>query len=185
MGKVAGADADLEMVEVFKKVRGERAREAFCALYERHAGGVRAYLLRMTRSPDLADDLTQEAFLHALNGLAGFSGDCSFKTWVYQIAMNRFRDHLRRKRPAAGAEWLTSDNPDSALAPDELAQRNEEVQRVRDAVAALPEELRAPLVLVRFEGLKYREAAEVLGITLDAVRMRVHRAHMGVVPLLT
>jgi DNA-directed RNA polymerase specialized sigma24 family protein len=56
---------------------------------------------------------------------------------------------------------------------------------VRQAVEALPDELRAPLLLVRFEGMKYRQAAEVLGITPDALRMRVHRAHLALVSMLT
>ena len=185
MGDATGREADEDLVELFQTGRDDGRRRAFCALYERHAGTVRSYLLRLTGRPHLADDLTQDAFLRALNALDRFSGKSTFKTWVFKIAMNLFRDHLRGRRTATGAAPPVEDSPDRGPGPDELAQRNEDAQRVRDAVAALPEEQRAPLILVRFEGMKYREAAEALGITLGAVRMRVHRAHLALVAGLT
>ena len=76
-------------------------------------------------------------------------------------------------------ETLPDNAADPQPTPDDVAQRNEQVRRVRDAVDALPPAMRGPLVLVRLEGMKYREAAQVLGISLAALRMRVHRAHLA------
>lgn len=173
------------LVAQFKTASAEARREAFCRLYERHAGGVHAWLLRMTGSPHLADDLTQETFLHALDGLDGFAGNSTFKTWVYRIAMNLWTDHRRRKGPVINGKLAANNAASDSPSPSELSEQSEEIERLRRAVAEIPEELRSALLLVRFEGMKYREAAEVLGITLEAVRMRVHRAHLALTAKLT
>ena len=183
MGDDLEVSADWPHIEQFRASGGEARRQAFCALYDRHAGSVRDYLLRLTGCPHLAEDLTQEVFLRAYSGLDGFSGRSSFKTWVYQIAINLFRDHLRARKPMA--EMKAADLTDPQPGAEWRAQRDEEAHKVRSAVAALPQELRETLILVRFEGMKYREAAEALGITIDAVRMRVHRAHLALVTALT
>ena len=181
MGRKNGSDPDRKLAQCCKHGSAGERRRAFRGLYERHAGGLRYYLLRMTGSAHLADDLTQEAFLRALGSLEQFSEQSSFKTWIYSIATNLLKDHARRKA-AVGA--VSENTPGGQPTPADLAERNEEAQRVRDAVDALPEALRAPLVLVRFEGMKYRQAADALGITLEALRMRVHRAHMALVAAL-
>jgi RNA polymerase sigma-70 factor (ECF subfamily) len=167
------------LVAQFQHATGEARREAFCGLYERHAGGVHACLLRLTGSPHLAEDLTQETFLHALDGLDKFAGQSSFKTWVYQIAINLWADHRRKKRPVSNGELASRDAISDGPTPADLSEQAEEIDRLRRAIAEIPDELRAPLLLVRFEGMRYREAAEALGITLNAVRMRVHRAHLA------
>lgn len=176
MGESAGREADQSLVGEFQRGRQPQRRRAFCALYERHAGNLRQYVGRMTRCDDLADDLTQEAFLKALAGLDGFRGNSSFKTWLYQIATNLVVSHRRRKKTMTGGSRCEEAQA-ATPSPAETLSLREERDRVRVAVEALPEDLRAPLLLVRVEGLKYREAADVLGLTLSAVRMRVHRAH--------
>lgn len=172
---------DEALVKLFQSDDGRR-RGAFCELYARHAGGLRAYLLRLTGTVQRAEDLTQEAFLRALEGLERFSGRSTFKTWLFAIGTNLVRDHYRRKRPMRSlADDMTAPGP----GPAEEAEADEEVRRLRAAVEKLPESQRAPLVLVRLEGMKYREAAEALGITLAAVRMRIHRAHLALTEALT
>jgi RNA polymerase sigma-70 factor (ECF subfamily) len=176
MDNPIGSDIDRQLVDQFRGAPGDGRREAFLELYERHAGRLHGFLLRATRSPHLADDLTQEAFLHALDGMDRFSGNSSFKTWIYRIAMNLLKDHHRKMKTTAQPDENASGGEPT---PADAAERNEEVQRVRAALGALPEGLRAPVILVRFEGMKYREAAETLGLSVDALRMRVHRAYMA------
>ncbi|MFP4029497.1 MAG: RNA polymerase sigma factor [Candidatus Brocadiia bacterium] len=181
MDKTIGSRTDQALVVLFQNDDGQR-RRAFCELYERHAGALRNYLLRLTGAVQTAEDLTQETFLRALEGLESFTGRSSFKTWLFTIGTNLVRDHFRRKKPMGSlADDLTSSHPD----PAEKAETDDDVRRLRSAVADLPESQRFPLVLVRFEGMKYREAAEALGITLAAVRMRIHRAHLALTEALT
>lgn len=154
--------------------------EDFRLLYERYAKPVCFFLQRMTGCPHLAEDLTQEAFLKALRNLDGFRGESSCKTWLFAIATNCCRDHLKKENPARPTgEDMEKGVACSRSMPQEMAQRRQEAHRLRQAVLVLPEELRAPLLLIRFEEMTYREAAAVLGLTLETVRMRVHRAHLA------
>jgi len=178
------ASPDRELVERFKSGGHAGRREAFCTLYERHAGRLCAYLTGLTRSPHVAEDLAQDAFLRALNGLDGFSQRSSFRTWLYRIATNLWTDHLRRDKAVLTDGAVQGGMSATAPSPAEIVQTDDEARRLWEAIDALPGGLRAPLVLVRFEGMKYREAADVLGLTMDAVRMRIHRAHMALVAAL-
>jgi RNA polymerase sigma factor (sigma-70 family) len=171
------ADSDGDLIARFRHAHGERRRQAFCALYERHAGDVRAWLGKLTGSTHLADDLTQDTFLRALRALDRFDGRSTVRTWLLTIATNLWRDHLRRKRPVTGTPTVEACDPNAA--PPECMLQRESVQLVRDAVGRLPGKLREPLMLVRLQGLKYREAAVVLGLSVGAIRMRVHRAHLA------
>jgi RNA polymerase sigma-70 factor (ECF subfamily) len=99
------------------------------------------------------------------------------KTWIYSIAVNKFRDSLRYGKirahtPLVGDEPAFSHNPLNELMARETGDR------VRAAFNTLTEQNRSAFTLVRFEGMSYKEAAQVLGTTLDTVRMRVHRAHL-------
>lgn len=178
-------DPDQEWVEQFQAARIGARGAAFRVLYERHAGPLHAYLARLAASDHTADDLTQEAFLKAYEGLDRFELRSSFKTWLYHIATHLYRDGLRRRRPVTNADGVAQGMADPAPTPADAAADGEELRRVRDAVRRLPDALRVPLLLVRLEGMSYRQASEVLGITLEALRMRVHRAHMTLVQQLT
>lgn len=150
----------------------------FEALYEEHAGAIRAYLLRMCRNPVLAEDLCQEAFLRAWKARHSFQGKSSVKTWLFAIATNAAREFFRRKKlPREGVP--PEEMADAGPAPDDSAQQDEAVVLLREAMKNLPDNLREPVELVRLQEMSYAEAAEVLDLTVAAVRMRVHRAHVA------
>lgn len=176
MERGSQAKPDSLLVTEFCSGTTDARREAFSALYERYAGQVRAYLGRMTRHVQLAEDLVQETFLRALKALDRFDSRSSFKTWVYCIATNLFKDHVKRRSTMLQREtpdWFAREAP--CHTPVQEAQQKEETGRVRAAVEALPDQYREPVILVRIEGLSYAEAAEVL---VSTVRMRIHRAHL-------
>jgi RNA polymerase sigma-70 factor (ECF subfamily) len=176
-----GPDIKRQLAERYRHASAQERRQTFRELYERYAGELHGYLRRMTQSVDLADDLTQDAFLRALTKMDTFTGNSSFKTWVYRIAMNLYRDHLRRKTTVqACLDDAASEQP----TPEDAAERSDEARRVRAALDGLPESLRAPVVLVRLEGMKYREAARVLGVSQAALRMRIYRGQMALLEAL-
>jgi RNA polymerase sigma-70 factor, ECF subfamily len=152
--------------------------EAFTLFYRQTAAGIYAYLYRLCGCRYLAEDLLQETFLAVFRGLAGFKARSSPRTWLYAIATNKFRDHCRNRwrKVELDSESLEA-LPSSWPIPLEEVIQREESRRIHEAILALPPELRAALLLVRFEELKYLEAAQILGTTLSTVRMRVHRAH--------
>jgi RNA polymerase sigma-70 factor (ECF subfamily) len=152
--------------------------EEFSNIYNLHAPQIYAHLLRLTGCRTAAEDLMQETFLKAYKRMETFRGGCSVKTWLFAIAFNTYRDYARKIQPNKTVDVEDFDTtPDMKDSAQETLEKNQIIQRLRAALANLPDHLLAPLMLVRFDGLRYQEAAETLGTTTDAVRMRVHRAH--------
>lgn len=143
-----------------------------------HRTRVFRFILKSVRSPSDAEDLAQRTLLTALASRPKFRGESSVLTWLLGIALNMVRAHRRARRMATlhdGDEALAtlpSKDPDPAT---DLARR-QEIQRVRDAVGALPDEMREVVILVSLEGLDYESAAAVLDIPIGTVRSRLHRA---------
>ena len=128
-----------------------------------------------------ASDCGQEAMIKIWRNLNSFRFDCAFETWVYRIAANCSLDFLRKARraPTESLEPLAEqgfDPPDTSPGTEEQALRKEEHARLRDAVAALPEDQRDALVLTQLEGKSYEEAARLLETTEGTVKSRVARA---------
>ena len=149
----------------------------FKDIYLQLASMIYNYLLKLCKEPQLAEELLQETFFSVYKNLNSFRGDSSLKSWVYTIATNKFRDHLRKKQ---GKLVVDSDllelQPYTANNPEQVVCRDEKIQKVRQAVEDLSPKLRDTFILVRYEGLKYREAAEVLKVSTATVRMRIHRS---------
>jgi RNA polymerase sigma-70 factor (ECF subfamily) len=149
----------------------------FEAIFRAYGKGLYAFLFRMSGNQHDAEDLTQETFVSVMRKLPTFKGESSVKTWIYSIAINKFRDSLRYGR-IRSHDPLTGDEPAFSRSPLDDLVTKETGNKVKKAFYALAEHHRTAFSLVRFEGLTYKEAAQVLGTTLDTVRMRVHRAHL-------
>ena len=152
---------------------------------------IRGYLSRMVGA-DEAEELTQEVFVKVDRALKEFRGEAQLATWIYRIATNAALDRLRnpsfRQRARefesvdAGAEaavelpdrnvWTGEAKPEA----DQQLIRREMNSCIREYIEQLPEDYRAVLVLSEVEGLKNREIAEILGVSLDTVKIRLHRA---------
>jgi RNA polymerase sigma-70 factor (ECF subfamily) len=154
-----------------------RAFEEMVTAYQHRVFGV---ALRMLGNRAEAEDIAQDTFLRAHRALGEFRGEARLGTWLYAIA-----SRLCLNRLASGARRHEQHN-DLALsqAPAEGAdaagtlERGELEAALREAVAALPEDRRIVVVLRDLEGLGYEEIAEVLGVPLNTVRSRLHRARL-------
>ena len=144
---------------------------AFDALYATYGDRIYRFCFRLTGRAADAEDLAQEVFVAAYRGLGGFEGRSSVATWLYRIALYRWRRmrEARRHEPAALDEELAGTWPDPARAT--VARLSLEA-----ALGTLPDSLREAFLLVKAEGLKYREAAEALDIPQGTVQGRVHEA---------
>ena len=152
---------------------------AFDALFVRHAGRVHAFLRRMV-GPATADDLTQTTFLSVVRSRDRFQQGARFRPWLYAIASNAARDHVRRARfeqPTDDGE--TPERAGDVLFPDPLLER-----AVQTALAQLPVQQREAIVLHRFEGFSFGEIAATLGLTESAVKVRAHRGYVRLRDLL-
>jgi len=155
-------------------------------VYASNHDAILRYLQRMTGDLDLAEDLVQETFSRVARGLEQFRGESQLTTWLYRIATNAFLDHLRRLKtraieiPAIEVEFLPEASSDFEgrlpKLPDRLLDDSEMGRCVREFVDDLPPDHRAVIVLHDLEGFKNREIAEILGCSLAATKVRVHRA---------
>lgn len=158
---------------------------ALRALLERYEPVVYRFGLRMCRDPEDAKDVLQDTLLALARGARDFRGGAAFSTWLYTIA-RRFCAK-RRKRGADRSGRAGSLDEDEALtvpsptrAPDDASADREIASALDAAIDALEPSQREVLLLRDVEGLSAREVADVLGISVDAVKSRLHRARIGV-----
>jgi RNA polymerase sigma-70 factor, ECF subfamily len=159
---------------------------ALSSLIERHSQRIFHYLLRSLQNEDDAADLSQETFVRVYQNRSRFNPGQKFTTWLYAIASNLVRDRFRwrSRHPQASLETGADEDAHSlhntlvaaGSAPDEALEKNERADAVKDAIAALPGELREPLILAVYEGLSQAEIAGILGCSIKAVETRIYRA---------
>jgi RNA polymerase sigma-70 factor (ECF subfamily) len=174
---VAGALSDL--MESYS--RGDDA--ALAELYRLGAPRLRGFLTRLGGDSTLADDLTQDTFLRIHRARGSFAAGAAALPWMIAIARNAFLDHSRRlvvRRKEHGDPSATASAeppaPPSTRGDEALAAR-EMLDVVQATLAHLPALQRDAFVLIRFEGLSVAEAAQVLGTTEGAVKVRAFRAY--------
>jgi RNA polymerase sigma-70 factor (ECF subfamily) len=148
---------------------------AFEALVGRHQGAVYRVALRMLGSED-AEDAAQEALVQAWRALSTFRAESGFSTWLYRIVTNRCLKARAARHPM---EALPEVLIDRGSDPAEALAQSERLHALARGVLALPAEQRAALVLRELEGLSYEQIAQALGVTVPAVKGRIHRARLG------
>ena len=163
---VAAADDDL----VSRAQEGDR--DAADELLRRHYDRIYAVCRRIAGNEADAMDATQEALLAIMRGLPRFDGRARFTTWAHRVATNACLDELRRRRRRPEPTEDTYEVADAAPSfDDEHAVRDE----IDQALARIPEQYRAPLVLRDLSGLDYAEIAEALDLAPGTVRSRIAR----------
>jgi RNA polymerase sigma-70 factor, ECF subfamily len=133
---------------------------------------------RMTGSHADADDLAQEIFVRAFEKLHRFDRARSFFTWLYTIALNLIRNHLKKAGRIAFEEIGENTPvrpPDQSSDAGEILARDERITTVESTLQKLPKDLREALVLKFYQDLAFDQVAEILGISLSAAKMRVYR----------
>lgn len=155
----------------------ERARKgdsrAFERLYRDHVGRVHGLCLRMTRSPDLAADCVQDAFIKAWKALPKFEARASFSTWLHRIAVNTV---LEKRRGPAKAEVPVEDPTEYESETSVVLDTPVEEEELEAAIASLPQGARDALVLCGVYGYEHSEAATMLGIAVGTCKAQLHRA---------
>jgi RNA polymerase sigma-70 factor (ECF subfamily) len=144
-------------------------------LMARYEKGLYSFLARYVGDRHLAEDLFQDTFLRIAQKRESFAPDRGFRSWLFSIAANLARDACRRRkvRSRRDQEWL---RPSEPLRPDVAAERREELEIVEATLEELPEDARTMVLLHFYEGLRYRDVAEALGVPVGTVKSRVHWA---------
>jgi len=167
------AEADVAME---RYAEGDDA--SFGAVYDALAPRLYGYLLRQTRDRARAEDLLQQTMLNIHRARASFIPGAEVTPWAFAIARRLLVDSLRRgKREMLSDDGELDPGPDRGPMADEVAQARELATRVERVLAKLPQSQRAAFELIKQEGLSVAEAAQVLGTTVAAVKLRAHRAY--------
>lgn len=138
------------------------------------------FVYRLLPRQEDARDVCQETFLRILRKAHRFRRGSRFSTWMYQIALNLCRDHARRRRRWSAFEWSARPRqPTLAADPSALAEQHEKHVAVLEALDRIPAPQREVLVLKEFEGMKFREIAEILGCPESTVKSRMYYGLSG------
>jgi RNA polymerase sigma-70 factor (ECF subfamily) len=163
----------LEAVSIIAMIRAGSV-DAFAQIIEHYQVPIIRYLYRLTGDYETAQDLAQETFIQAYKGILKTNSELRLKAWLYRIATNNARQYHRRRKLLSFIpfdEFRKSGTPNV----DNQSERTVEEMTIQEALCKVPSEQRACLVLHYVEGFKYREIAETLGISEDAVRKRVQK----------
>lgn len=172
-GRSAAAD---DRPLVARARAGELA--AFDELVERHSRPLYCYLWRMCRDSAEAEELAQAAFVRAWEGLAGFRGDASFRTWLYRVATNLCINRTTRRRRTEPLDEATparrGDEPEAVFRQRALHER------LSAAIGALPADQRSALLLFAYDEMSHVEIGQALGRSAAAVNALIYRARLAV-----
>lgn len=149
---------------------------ALNGIMERWKSRLVAYLYRFTGSEAAALDLAQETFVRLYQGRMKFRSGSPFSTWLFGIASNLARNHLRWRHRHPTLAMEEADEVMSDGDPLSAAESNERGKAVREAIAALPPDLRESLILGEYERLSHAEIAGIAGCSAKAVEHRISRA---------
>jgi len=144
------------------------------------------YILRMVKDQDIAQDLTQDTFIKIHQNFNTFRGESSLSTWIYRIATNTYLDYFRSaghnkslktdELQPDNEDELLGDEIDKVLSIDEQVIKTEMNDCIRGFLNNLSDEYRAVIVLHDLQGLKNQEVADVIDVSLDIAKIRLHRA---------
>jgi RNA polymerase sigma-70 factor (ECF subfamily) len=151
--------------------RGSEA--AFAAIFERFQTPLVNYIYRLVGDWEAAHDLAQDTFLKAYSALPSTEESLQISPWLYRIATNTALDSLRRRKRITWVPFKIEMEPPAPAS--DPAPRQAESDAIQRALAQVPGDLRTVLVLNMYQGLSYKEIADVLGISANLVAVRIHR----------
>ncbi len=155
---------------------GQGSRDALGVLVRRHQAKVVGLALRFLGRWDVAEDVAQDVFVRVWRAAATFRPEAQFMTWLYRLASNLCWD---RRRQAARELRLrsTAPKPGSADPPSATLENRDRIERVRLAIAELPDRQRLAVILHRYQGLSHNEIADTTGWSQSAVESCLVRAY--------
>ena len=175
--QLSEVDSDQDVIS--RVIAGDR--DAFATLIGRYSDPLYRHALGMTGSPDVAEDILQTSFIKAYHHLTEVRG--RFDAWLFRIVANGCKDWLKNIR-RSHLSYEEDDQPSGFATPEEELDRTELRSDLDVALTSLPPSLREAFVMKHVEGRSYEEMADLLGTTVGALKMRVHRAREALQALL-
>lgn len=153
-------------------------------IYDQHYARVRKFILTLVKDEWVADDLIQETFLKIQNNLKNLKDPSKLASWIFRIAYNLCQDHFRRSKRTHKEESIDQEGMEDFK--EALFQKGPDIQKeleqrqmgecVQNQINLLPESLHTVLILFDIMDLSHQEIADILGITVKNVKVRLHRA---------
>ena len=159
---------------IIKAQNGERS--AFGELVRIHSQGVFRVVYRMCGDRLIAEDATQETFIHAWQNLHSFRPQMPLRNWLYRIAFNASMDMLRKERHIVDNDIEDLSLADENPGPESAVSQKERTHVIQSAIRSLPEASRAVLILREYEEMSYHEIANALDIPVGTVMSRLNYA---------
>lgn len=187
MGPTADATAARDAERDVRDLKSD-----FNALMGRYDKQLYNVIFHLINDPDEAFDLTQETFISAFRAAPGFRGEAKVSTWLYRIAVNHCKNRLKQRGRHREFEGPSLDEglgsaddenvsearaiPDWSMAPEAVLERKELRAQIYKAVEVLPNDYKTVLILREIQDLSYTDIADVLGLSMEAVKTRLSRA---------
>jgi RNA polymerase sigma-70 factor, ECF subfamily len=175
-------NAEQELEWLKQAQRGDRV--AFARLVEAYQRPVYNLCYRMLGNPGEAEDAAQETFLRVYSKLNTYQPERKLASWILSIASHYCIDRLRRRHGetlSLDEEAVATVIPARQAGPEETAMRNELREEVQRAVGRLDPTYRMPLILRYWYDFSYAEIADIMGLTVQAVKSRLHRARLQMI----
>lgn len=165
----------MELKEQNELIKGciEGSRSAQYAFYKKYSKAMYNISYRITNDPDDAEDVLQEAFLSAYNHMHSFKGDASIGAWLKRIVINASINHLRKNRMLQVPLEQFEIEEENTMKDEDIIL---ELERVKEAIQALPVGFRTVFSLYLLEGYDHREIAEILGVSESTSKSQYNRA---------
>ncbi len=180
---------DASMIHLRRQVNFIAELEDIDTLVRLYRPRLQRYVAFSLGDEDLAETITQECFLKAYQGRAGFRGDCSVSTWLFSIANNLIRDQLRTKKfqfwrkaraQAIDISELASFLPSGASSPETILLVKERAKRVQEALGGLSVNQRRVFLLKFSEEMELDEISKTIGMPVNTVKTHLRRAVMAI-----
>jgi len=178
--RVAPSTVDADAALIARFVAGDSS--GFEVLFSKYRDYVYNISYQMVQDADDASDLTQETFFRVWRALPHFQGNSQFSTWLYRIAVNTCISELRRrpKTPPLSIEDEENLAPlhctEDQRSAEQTVMRRLAQEKVREVVQTLPTDYKTVITLRHFQDLSYQEIADVMGCSVGAIKIKLHRA---------
>ena len=187
--KETNKEADLALVRRAKK--GDY--RAFDLLVLKYQSRIISIAFKFVKEIQLAEDISQEAFIKAYRSIDSFREESAFYTWLYRITANTAKNYLvskGRRKESSISEMSISENEDffelpTNDSPEQILMAQSLKDTIYDALSGLPEDTRTALSLREFEGFNYEEIAEIMNCPVGTVRSRIFRGREALEDLIS
>jgi RNA polymerase sigma factor (sigma-70 family) len=145
-------------------------------LFDKYHKRLFNFFLRQTRDQQTSEDLVQDVFYRMLKYRQSYRGDSAFTTWMFSVARSAFYTHYRKKKLKTDSYKSVEDLKSTDQSPADTVEKDHQTELIHKALARLPRKKREVLLLSRFENMKYKDIAKVMGCKLGTIKARVHSA---------